>query len=120
MRRMSLTSDVDKKQQRNLPLGTELNEVRRLQRTWGEKDAIISNDTDLISMNMCKALQQRQVDTKTAVSVSKCTYGNNRGTVFCLKLSETTTVNYTCDDIFHIERLPAVSANNAIQFRGRI
>jgi hypothetical protein len=54
---MSLTSNIDKKQQRDLSLGAELNEVRRFQRTWREKNAIISNDANLIPVDMCKALQ---------------------------------------------------------------
>ena len=51
------TSNIDKKQERDLPLRTQFNKMRRFQGRLREQNSIVRHDTHRVPMNMGKALQ---------------------------------------------------------------
>ena len=51
------TSNVYKKQERDLPLRTQFDEMRRFQGRLREQNPIVRHDTHRVPMNMGKALQ---------------------------------------------------------------
>jgi len=51
------TSNIYKKQERDLPLRTQFNKMCRFQGRLGEQNPIVRHDTHRVAMNMGKALR---------------------------------------------------------------
>jgi hypothetical protein len=95
-------------------LGAELDKMCCLYRRRRKQDSIVGNDSNFEPMDTSKPLDEDQ--TKHSM-YRKGTYSDHGGTVLFLEFSEPATINYSCDHIPHIKRLPNVSANNAMEFR---
>lgn len=52
----SLTSNVHQEEQRNLPLGAQLNEMGGFQGRRRKQNPVVGDYTDFVSMDMCKSL----------------------------------------------------------------
>ena len=77
--------------QRNAALRAELDEVRALQRRFGEQDAVVGDDADRIAPDAREA-------------------GDERGAVARLELVELAAVDDARDDLAHVVGLLGMSA----------
>lgn len=52
------TSDINEEEQRYLALGTQLNEMCRLEGRWREENSIIGDNSDFVTVDIGEALTQ--------------------------------------------------------------
>src|SRR5206468_11660156 len=92
--------DVLQKQQRNLALAAQLNEVRRLESGLGKQHAIVSDDADQVAVNARKASDQSRA-------------------VAGLELVQTAAIDQTGEQFVDIVRDAGVTRDHAVQL-GRV
>ena len=77
----------------------ELDEMRRLERGFGEKDAVVREDRDRIAVQVSEA-------------------GHERGAVVVLELVELRAVDDAGDELAHIVGLARVGGNDTVYLLG--
>ena len=96
-----IAGGVLKEQQRDRPLVAQLDEVRGFQRVFGEDDAVVRDDADLVAPDPGEA-------------------HSDRGAPFGFELSELAGVDQPADDLARIERNLGVGVDDAEQVFCRV
>lgn len=83
----------------------------------GEENAVICDNANRVTMDVRKSLVTWSI---TVCTTRDQTYGDNGWAIFFLELTETTTIDYSGDNVPHVKCLPEVGTNNAVEFMRRI
>ncbi len=89
--------DVLQEQQGDIALATQLDEVRALERRFGEQDAVVGDDADRMAVHMREA-------------------GNQGVAVTWLEFIQARTVDDARDHLAHVVGLAGVAGNHAVKF----
>jgi hypothetical protein len=96
-----VAGDVLQEQQRDAALAGELDEMRRLERGFGEQHAVVGEDRDRVAVQVREA-------------------GHQRGAVVGLELVQLRAVDDARDDLAHVVGLARLGRDHAVDFLGRV